>query len=441
MQAELSATEDSAPLWRVGLSRVAPAALLASSRCSGVALQFLLQIVVGGMAGPAGIGILQLFSSWSSILGEALARGLPPWAMRIVSVDGICDQQRARAGNGLRWAIHRVVKISLLFALVAWPVLLFLGEWLRADYYLIVQAVILAAPLIALLRLGSEALKGNGRALLAVSIENFALPLIVLLICLSCWLLGQRLYTPVLVCAGICGIAMGLWVVWRVMPASWQPPVSLCPVPAIASDDSVDVNFLWASSLLAIILLQLPFLLLPWFAPPEEIGVYAIAHKLLNIVTTLLILLSAVFGPAFARAGASEGTQGLRRLLRRTQWVSRGIFIPLCMLLLLAVQPLAELFSVPGDQLRLYMLILAGGQLVNASTGLAGVLLNMTGGARLEMLTLISALVFAVLTAPVVGAAHGALGIAAVFSVAMAAKNLASYLAVSYFLSREEYMP
>jgi O-antigen/teichoic acid export membrane protein len=202
--------------------------------------------------------------------------------------------------------------------------------------------------------------------------------------------------------------------------------------------DRSDINALWANSLLAVAFLQLPFLLMPWYASPDEIGIYAVAHKLVNIVTTLLILLSAIFGPAFAKAAADGGVQGLQRLLRRTQWLSCVIFLPLCAALLLAVEPLALVFNVPSGALWTYLAILAAGQLVNAATGLSGVLLNMAGGAALETRTLAGSLVIAMVAAPAVGAAHGVPGLAVLFSIVLAGKNLASYLAVVIFLSRKD---
>ena len=209
------------------------------------------------------------------------------------------------------------------------------------------------------------------------------------------------------------------------------------PGPAVPPD-TADLSALWANSLLAVAFLQLPFLLLPWFATPADIGVYAVAHKLLNIVSTLLILLSAVFGPAFARAASEGGAAGLRSLLRRTQWLSCAIFLPLCAVLLLGLEPLAGLFNVPADLLGHYLIILAGGQLVNAVTGLSGVLLNMAGGAARETRALAVSLFIAVAAAPVVGSLHGAAGLAVLFSAVLAGKNLASYLAVSRFLADKE---
>jgi O-antigen/teichoic acid export membrane protein len=191
---------------------------------------------------------------------------------------------------------------------------------------------------------------------------------------------------------------------------------------------------LWANSILSIAFLHLPFLVLPWYADPAEIGIYAVAFKLVSIITTLLMLLAAVFGPAFAREAATGDAAAVRVLLRRTQWISTVIFLPFMSVLLLAAGPLATLFSLTDGVLLPYLAVLAVGHFVNAATGLSGVLLNMVGEARLELKTLVGSLLFALALAPLVGPLHGAMGLACLFSAALAAKNLASYGLASHFL-------
>jgi O-antigen/teichoic acid export membrane protein len=437
MQAELLGARSECPAWRERLARLVPAMVLAGSRFGGVGLQFLVQICVGALAGPYGLGVLQLFASWSSMVGEGFARGLPAWAMRVVAVD-TSRGNATSARDNLAWAVQRIVALALVVGLLALLLLALIDDWPAGVYRGIALAVILGAPLFALLRLGADALKGAGEALLAVSIENLVLPGLLLLVCAVCWVSGQTLGVTVLLCTGVAGLALALWAVWKAMPAQLRATSNPSDSASDCLHDRSDINALWANSLLAVAFLQLPFLLLPWYASPDEIGIYAVAHKLVNIVTTLLILLSAIFGPAFAKAAADGGVQGLQRLLRRTQWLSCVIFLPLCAALLLAVEPLALVFNVPSGALWTYLAILAAGQLVNAATGLSGVLLNMAGGAALETRTLAGSLVIAMVAAPAVGAAHGVPGLAVLFSIVLAGKNLASYLAVVIFLSRKD---
>ena len=173
---------------------------------------------------------------------------------------------------------------------------------------------------------------------------------------------------------------------------------------------------------------------MPVFADTETIGIYSVAHKLINIITTLLILLSSIFGPAFARAAAAHNLQGLKSLLARTRLISISLFGPAAVILLFLDETLARLFNVPHAELSMFMIILVAGQLVNAATGLSGILLNLTGAARIEWrLSFLSLCIALLLSAPV-GWSHGAAGLAVLFSTVIAFKHIASWLAAQRHL-------
>lgn len=423
--------------WRAQFQRFAPALALATSRGSTVAAQLLVQVVVGALAGASGLGVLQLFTSWSCMLGEVLAQGLPTRAMRTVAVkysggDAAwirCELRRAT--ERILWAGFALAVIVLAMKFAAPGFLP--GEQL-GDYGLIAGAVLIAAPLFALLRLAADSLKATDAALQAVTLESLMMPLFILLTCAGCWLLGKPVLTVTLLIAGLVGFAlapMGLMIALRRRLDVCRPPARAdhCDALPLAGD----LRSLWANSVLSIVFLHMPFVVLPWYADTAEIGIYAVAHKLVNIATTLLILLAAVFGPAFARAAAANDASTLRHLLQRTQRISMAIFVPIALGLLLASGPLAKLFSVQAEVLRAYLLVLAAGHLINAATGLPGILLNMAGAATLELRTLVGSILVGIALAPVVGPVYGPLGLACLFSSTVVIKNLASYaMAIRY---------
>lgn len=405
-----------------------------------MAAQLLVQVVVGALAGAGGLGVLQLFTSWSCMVGEVLAQGLPTRAMRTVAVK-YPQGQAAWIRCELRHAARRILWAGFALATLALVLQLARPGFLAAadpgDYALIAAATLIAAPLFALVRLAADALKATDAALLAVSLESLTMPVVLLLACAGCWLLGQPVLTVTLLVAGLVGFAvtpLGLWVGLRRRLDACRPRTRAGDGDSMPPDG--DLRSLWASSVLSIAFLHMPFVVLPWYADTTEIGIYAVAHKLVNIATMLLILLAAVFGPAFARAAAAGNAPRLRHLLRQTQLISATIFVPLVLGMLVASEPLARLFSLQPEALRAYLLVLAAGHLVNAVTGLSGVLLNMAGAAALELRTLVVAMLVAIVLAPLVGPAHGALGLACLFSGTIVIKNLASYAMATHYLKQ-----
>ncbi len=421
------------------MKRWLPAAAMAASRGAAVVLQFAMQVAVGALAGPAGLGLLQLFSSWTSIAGECLALGLPARSLRRVAVQW--QQGEDRGAATLRAAALQILCASVavwLLCTAAIALLWWLGLTPAADVGQVLLAVLLAAPLFALLRLGAEGLKACDSPLGAITLENLVAPGVIMVVCVVYWWRGEVLDGTALLLAGLAGIAVALFSVWRAL----QRRINLrCATQSREGGDRFELGALWANGVLTILFVQLPFVLLPWVATAEAIGEFAVAHKLVNVVTTLLILMAAVFGPAFARAAARGDARALRQLLYRTQQLSLLVFLPLAAGLLIFSEPLGALFSLPPASLSPLLLALVVGQLANAATGLPGVLLNMSGAAGRELRSLLLALATALVLSPWAGAALGALGIAWTFSAALIVKNLVSYMAARRYLSRLEIHP
>ena len=175
---------------------------------------------------------------------------------------------------------------------------------------------------------------------------------------------------------------------------------------------------------------------MPWLVSVDDVGEFAVAHKLVNVITTLLILLAAVYSPRFARAAAAARFDEARRLQRETQYLSLARFTPVWASLLILADPRAWLFSLGERDLLPFLLILGAGQLINAATGLCGVMLNMSGAPQLETRILSICTLLTLVAAVGLGSARGALGIAAASAGGIALRNLASYVMALRHLER-----
>ena len=303
------------------------------------------------------------------------------------------------------------------------------------------MAAALAAPLLALLRLTAETLKAMERPLPAVLVESVVAPSLLLIAVMLCWLAGTPLSVVVLLFAGLAGYVVAPTILALMIRKRLQIQRNLqAQVPPPPAHDRNDQNTLWATSLLSVAFLHLPFMILPAFTGTAEIGVFSVANKLIGSITMLLLLLAAVFGPAFAREAAEQGP-GLPGLLRRSQLAAMAIFLPLAGLLIAVSSPLAALFNVPAGELQRLLIVLSLGHLINAATGLCGVMLNMAGAAHFELWSTGIACLALVAVSPIVGPAYGLEGLAVLFSATIALKNLLSYLFALFHLKHRESQP
>ena len=431
-------------------STIRRGATLGLARVSGIGAQMAVQIVVGALAGPSGIGALQLHMAWSSVVGEVLGRGEATRAMRETAVIAH-DHAGEPIRRNLRRAFGHIAGFSAVLAAIA--VLLLatgLGAAVGVDNAVLAVSVIAAAPLFAFTRVLAETLKALDKPLIAVSVENTSIPLAVLGACAALAFLlpqplplslagaGEHAIVNALLIAAVLGACAATLLLLRsVHRATASNPRASSAGRTHALGKREQLHF-WLTGLLNIAFLQLPFLVMPWLVSTDDVGEFAVAHKLVNVITTLLILLAAVYAPRFARAAAAARGDEVRRLLRETQYLSLALFTPVWIVLLLLAEPLSGLFSLGDSELLPLLLILGAGQFINAGTGLSGVMLNMSGAPHLET-GILSVCMFITLVAAVwLGSAWGAMGIAAASAGGIALRNLASYAMASRHLKRLE---
>jgi len=411
-----------------------PSVKLALVRGGTIVLQFVSQILVGILAGASGLGLLQIITSWTCMLGEFLAQGLPAAAMRRVAVDYNHADSNA-VENLLKNFRKRIVKAWLLSVAIIIPFIaifhLMSPMTFSTQNLWSVTAILAVAPIFALMKLYAESLKSTGKTLLAVCFESATAPAALLFVCLVCW----ALKLPAAVISLTIAFALSLTI--SAIGMRFALSKRLCAIPK--SDNAErrtslskslrhpDLVYLWSSSVLSIAFLHMPFLVMPLYIETAEIGVFSIAHKLINVITTILLLLAAIYGPQFAIAAEKRDAIALSKVLARTQKISCAIFIPSTFFLILWANPLAALFGEEFGDLQLFLVILCGGQLVNAATGLSGVLLNMSGSASSELVALTLSIAIALTGTIWAGPIYGATGLAAVFSFSIAVKNIASY--------------
>lgn len=368
---------------------------LAISRGAAVAAQMAVQVAVGFVSGPAGIGLLQLHMAWSSLAGELVGGGEASRALRDTSIRHERGQDRA-IWKSFQRALLRILVFSAALAFLVGLTLCLADGLLESTTLppLLIASVLIAAPLFAVGRVCAESLKGLADPLAAVTLENLVLPTTILLLCAAMALGFAPASGDALLIAATLGVVLTVLFLAQRFRQRMAKIIrsrledSDGPFDDLSNDHGLgggtEQAFLWLNGLLNIGFLQLPFLLLPWLVDAAEIGRFAVAHKLVNIITTLLILLAAIYGPRFAKAAAARNAAELAKLLQQTQQISLALFTPTWALLLLGAHPLGQLFSLEAGALGPILLILGCGQLANAATGLSGVLLSMSGGARRE---------------------------------------------------------
>ncbi len=414
--------------------------VLALSRGFAVCAQFAVQIIVGYVAGAAALGSYQLFTVWSAILGEGIGRGLPTGTMKKVSVN-FAEGKLSSISNWMAWSCREIIRgcvpLFLLFVLFSLAARI-AGLQVSDTALAFCGGVLLAAPLFALSRVYAEALKAIERQVFAVAVENLMVPAFILLLCGVYVIFGLSVNEVALLMAFSAAVLSSYLIMRRALLRSLYGLLNSSKGTESCLPHSRELKYFWLIGLLNICSLQMPFLVLPLFADLAEIGVFALAFKFINVVTTILLLLSAVYSPRMARAAAIHDVSGLRSLLQQTQLISVCVFVPLTAFIYLSSGYISEYLGEDFVGVKAFYLILAVGYLFNAATGLQGVLLNMAGAAKFETIISVIVMVVSFFAALAFGHQYGVTGVAMVFTCAIALKNIASYLVALYWLNHLE---
>jgi O-antigen/teichoic acid export membrane protein len=150
-------------------------------------------------------------------------------------------------------------------------------------------------------------------------------------------------------------------------------------------------------------------------------GILGLALRVAGFATTILVSLSAYFGPAFARAASGPE---LIRLRRRSQWACLALYVPVPIVLLALPTEWLENISSGLGAIKGLVLVLSVGYFANAATGLAPTLLLMRGWTQAFSMTSVVTALSTVTALALGGSLAGTSGMAAGSSAVMALTSI-----------------
>ncbi|MFK5986016.1 MAG: hypothetical protein QM479_11410 [Pseudomonadota bacterium] len=420
----------------------------------GVLLQLLLNIFIGQFFGTRGMGFYQIYTTWMLLLAELSSLGLPMYTMRKVSA----LRQKFQFTD-----IQSCVKKYLLLVctssvILLLPVMLFSSELsllllASSDKSIILIYAAIAALSFLGIRLLSEAVKAMGYTNFGILSESALIPLISLLSLFFIWSFALNVKPESILISHV----FSLFCVFAIIYFSWNKILAnklkktqkevitnktlTAILPKLISSHAKQITFnrslgfIWCGMILNILFINLPVLLLPYYASTEEIGLFGVAFRMVMLSTSILVSLAALFGPRFVFAFKNKDVVSLKQELRHSQWYSLCAYAPFFIVFTVFPESLLAIFGSEFIQAKTILLILAAAQLVNSATGLVGYFLVMIHHEKAEFITLLIALFMVFPMMLVLGNFYGMLGIVIAYAIAIIIKNLLSLVLSLYFLN------
>jgi O-antigen/teichoic acid export membrane protein len=402
-------------------------------RIVGAALAYGTQVLVARLMGKPEYGVFAEAWVWITVLGHASLWGLSQATCRFIPhhrARGEADLIRGFLAGGAAFTLVSGLVTAILGGAALW-----LGQgWIDEAYLWTFVFAVLVVPVLAL----QDYVEAVARSFNWVGLA-IAPPYIV----------RQSLMAATVIASMIMGAPARAWVAIACMLAA--SAISLLIQAAVllrrlrrAVPHGHRAYRLreWgvASAPLAIVDLTLTgfnfidVLLLAFFLPPEAVGVYFAATRILQFVVFVSYAASAATAARFAEAKARGDLAHLRALVLQTARLASAATFVVGAGVLLAAPILLRFFGPGFDASFGALAILVVGMVVYSACGPAEDVLNMLGAERLSATIALTALLVAVLLIVVLVPAFGIIGAALAMATANVLRGVALALAARWRL-------
>ncbi|WP_375485158.1 flippase [uncultured Jatrophihabitans sp.] len=181
----------------------------------------------------------------------------------------------------------------------------------------------------------------------------------------------------------------------------------------------------WGTVLASVGLVWADTLILGVLSTTQQVGIYTIATRIVNLAVFVMVPLNASLAPQFAHLLHLGEPGPLRHAYTTTTRWMLSLSLPAFVLLLVFPGDLLHLFGHEYESAVWVTVILAVGQLLNAATGPCGNLQNMSGHVRLNMTNNLVTLALNVGLNVALIPPFGIKGAAVAWSVSLAVVNIA----------------
>lgn len=345
-------------------------------RTSGAGLAFISTLVFAQLLGAEQFGLFSLALTFITILGVFVRMGLDNVVLKQVAAN--LDSQ-PKVSNGY---LYSSVLWTILFG---GTVSIFL--WLFSDSVshkiftkpelseILKLFSILVVPF-SLVFLFSSAFKSFKRPGFALLVQTVIAPLVTLLLIGLVWLYGITVNIEYIILFVISGYSFGLLgyiYFWRKDFINFG-----IDKQSIAQLLKEGFPMLLISSG-ALILAWSDTIILGIYATAKEVGIYAVASRVVMVTSLVLIALNAITAPKYALFYRENNIQAIKHLAQQSFLILIATASVPIMFFVFYSEWFMGLFGAQYRTGAIILIILSVGQFVNVSFGSVGYLLSMTG--------------------------------------------------------------
>lgn len=343
---------------------------------------FIISVFLSRLVGAEGFGTFTFATSWVGLLGIPTTFGLNQLLVREVAVYN--SQKNWGLVRGiLKWSNLLVLGASLFFGLLAIVITYLTTFHQNRTLFYDLCIAFSCLPFFALISLRQAVMKGFHDIVRAQMPELALQPLLFLGFCWVAYLLLKSdITTSWILAAHVVSMAIAYGVGSRLLTQILPKEIHHTnPLYEIRPWLDSAIPFMLVGSM-QMVYNRIDIILLGILSTQENVGVYAIANKLAQLICLGLMVFNRSLGPAVATLYAEGKLQQLQSIITRTTRYIFLLSVPVTLVLVIGAQPILAIAGPEFTRGSMALMILCVGQLGNALTGSVGILLNMCGYER-----------------------------------------------------------
>ena len=405
----------------------------------GSGLRYVFELILARRLGPSLFGVFFLGFSVFKLLEKVATLELGSGMLRFVSLyKGERDPERVKG------TILGGLKVALLGGAVTALALFLFSPSLSLGVFHEVQLI----PVLRIFSLGVIFTAATGilvHSLQALGVVQYrvyvsmlfepasSIVLALLFLSLGMGLLGASLafLLPI-----VLSVFVAFWFLKRLFPPLARNEV----VPSADIKKLLSFSLpLFLAGLLVLFMRQVTPLMLGYFRPAREVGIYAAALRTSLLLALVLDSFNAIFAPMIADLTNKRELEKLERLFKVvTKWIF-ALILPLFLTLILFGEEVLGLWGKGYREGFTCLVILCAGQLINCVAGPVGYMISMSGRTMISLANTAGVLFLNVILNIYLIPRYGILGSAVAVSLALILVNLIKLIEVRLILKIHPY--
>ena len=355
----------------------------AGVKVAHAAITFATAALLAQALGPARYGIFSLVLAFVALLTIPSELGIPGLAVREVAVTNAHKDWDHMRGF-IVWS-HRLVAVTCVALIaVGAACLLLWGDHLSPVKRACMWLGLILVPVLSFGALRDSMLRGLRKVVLGQLPQQVIRPAVILVLLLIYLHAETGVRSPVVVMSlHITSVALafcfGLYFFLNARPIELSGAQSKFKSAAWLKS-SIPFGL---SAALQLINGRTDVLTLGFFRTDAEIGIYRVASQMAAIVVFALLSVNMIQGPHIAHLFSKGDMQMLQKMITRSAQAVMLFALPVVLVIVVFGEFIIRIvFGPEYESAYVPLVILCVGQLVNASMGSVGALLNMTGHER-----------------------------------------------------------